>query len=268
MTSNNNSKPENFLHFIGTGNAFAEGGRFNASYWLTTYNNKLVHTLIDCGPTTLAGIRKFNLPFHQLNRIFISHYHGDHFAGIPFLLLDRAYLTPLESAYGSNNKFQIIGPPELEKRIINLIKAMYPSQMDTLLNLCEFQIIKPNSSFNFPEYKVSTFKANHSEQAIMYKFEFHNNSSFLYTGDNEMTQEQISIFKDLDFLITECTTFESQNGNHTSYKFIVDNLEIFQDLNVGEILLVHVGSEVFKNLGTSMPVKLKLTYDGMKLSLN
>lgn len=268
MVFNENDSKKNYLHFIGTGNAFAEGGRFNASYWLTIFNNKPVHTLIDCGPTTLAGIKKFKLPFHQMNRIFLSHYHGDHFAGLPFLLLDRAYLTPLEKEYDSNKKFQIVGPSELEERVKNLVKATYPSQVDTLLNLCEFFPIEPNSTLEYPEYTVQTVKADHSEQAIMYKFELPNKTSFIYTGDNEMNLEQLPYFKNIKYLITECTTFESQNGNHTSYKFIINNLDEFHMLNVEKIILVHVGSEVYESIDSKLNSKVILAYDGMKISLN
>ena len=140
MTSDNNSNVT--IRIIGTGNAFSEKARFTAGMWMTVNNKKPVHTLIDCGPTTLAGIRKFNLPFPRLSRIILTHYHGDHIAGIPFILLDRAYLTAFEEGYGENNKFEIIGPPELENRISKLIRAMYPSQFDTLINLCEFKEIE------------------------------------------------------------------------------------------------------------------------------
>jgi ribonuclease BN (tRNA processing enzyme) len=239
---NNNTETDNILHFIGTGNAFAEGGRFNASYWLSTSGNKSSHTLLDCG-------------------------HGDHFAGIPFLLLDRAYLTPLESKYGLNNKFQLYGPPELSDRIKKLIESVYPSQFETLNDLCEFHVITPNHKLEFPDYKVESRVANHSEQAIMYRFEFPNGASFVYTGDNELTLDQLPFFKGVKYLITECTTFESQNGNHTSFKFIKKNLQKFWDLGVENIFLVHLGAEVYENIEEDLSENLVLSNDGMKITL-
>ncbi|MHA1989550.1 MAG: MBL fold metallo-hydrolase [Candidatus Hodarchaeales archaeon] len=267
MILNNNTESDNILHFIGTGNAFAEGGRFNASYWLSTTGNKSSHTLIDCGPTTLTGIKKFTLPFSQLNRIFLTHYHGDHFAGIPFLLLDRAYLTPLESKYGLNDKFHLYGPPELSDRIKKLIESVYPSQFETLIDLCEFHVISPNHKLEFPDYNVKSRIANHSEQAIMYRFEFTNGSSFVYTGDNELTLDQLPFFKGVRYLITECTTFESQNGNHTSFKFIKKNLQKFWDLGIEKIFLVHLGAEVYENIRGDLTKNLVLSNDGMKITL-
>ena len=268
MKSNYRSNQEIFFSFIGTGNAFAEGGRFNAGYWLTINKDKPNHTLIDCGPTTLAGIKKFNLPFAQLHRILISHYHGDHFAGLPFLLLDRAYLTSVDNNFSSSNKFQIYGPVGLEERIKRLIHATYPSQYDVLIGLCEFKVIDPEKHIKFPEYFLKSKKANHSEQAIMYRIEFKDtNNSIIYTGDNEMLLDQFTFFENSDILVTECTTFESQNGNHTSLKFIKDNISKFNEFNIKKVYLTHLGSEVYNKIDIDLPPNVHLATDGLKISL-
>lgn len=267
MKSNYTNNQDRIFFFIGTGNAFAEGGRFNAGYWLTLNSDKPVHTLIDCGPTTLAGIKKYNLPFSQLERIIISHYHGDHFAGLPFLLLDRAYLTPLDNNSSSNNKFQIFGPLGLEDRVKTLLKATYPSQYDVLINLCEFREIIAGEEIKLPEFLLKSKKANHSEQAIMYKFDFSDtNTSIVYTGDNEMDLDQLVFFKNADLLVTECTNLETQNGNHTSFKFIKENISKFKENNIKKIYLSHIGSEVYDKIGSNLPDNVFIASDGLKIS--
>ncbi|HEY7218131.1 MAG TPA: MBL fold metallo-hydrolase, partial [Candidatus Binatia bacterium] len=76
------------LHILGCGDAFGSGGR-NQSGYLVETNDRLF--LLDCGPTTLLAMKRAGLAPQQLNAIFLSHLHGDHFGGIPFLFIEFLY---------------------------------------------------------------------------------------------------------------------------------------------------------------------------------
>ncbi len=64
--------------------------------------------LIDCGESTQLQFRKFKVKFQRIQYIFISHLHGDHYLGLPGLLLSMHLL-------GRENELHIFAPPELEK---------------------------------------------------------------------------------------------------------------------------------------------------------
>ena len=102
--------------FLGSGDAFSAGGRHQAGY--------LVHApegwfLLDCGATTLMAMKRFGVDAGVIDSIFISHLHGDHFVGIPFLLLEFHY------EQGRKRPLRIAGPPGTEERIRALIRATY-----------------------------------------------------------------------------------------------------------------------------------------------
>ena len=82
-----------------------------------------------------------------------------------------------------------------------------------------------------------------------------------------MEPSQFPFFANIDTFLTECTTFESQNGNHTSYKFIKENLSEFDSLKVKKIVLVHIGGEVFDQIDSNVPSKIVIAEDGLILSV-
>jgi len=68
------------LQFLGTGDASASGGRYFTSFFVQTPNVKF---LIDCGATVINSIKKFNLDHKDIDAVFLTHFHGDHFARAP-----------------------------------------------------------------------------------------------------------------------------------------------------------------------------------------
>ena len=80
------------LTIIGSGDAFGSGGRFNTCFHLAAGERTV---LVDCGASTLGGVaRARHRSRTAIDAIILSHLHGDHFGGIPFLLLDAQYMTP------------------------------------------------------------------------------------------------------------------------------------------------------------------------------
>ena len=49
--------------------------------------------LFDCGGTTNTGLSQLGISRNEIDVILISHFHADHFSGIPALLYARS--TPM-----------------------------------------------------------------------------------------------------------------------------------------------------------------------------
>ena len=71
--------------FLGSGDAFAGGGRFQACLHLAGGADPL---LLDCGATTLVALKRADIDPSSVGFVALSHLHGDHFAGLPWLILD------------------------------------------------------------------------------------------------------------------------------------------------------------------------------------
>src|SRR5262245_30634534 len=100
--------------FIGTGAAFGSGGRRNSAILVREAGRTL---LLDCGPTTLSGLKQLGVDPLEIDAVALSHFHGDHIAGFPFLLLDYVYAHPRE------RPMAIIGPPGVESRLTTMACA-------------------------------------------------------------------------------------------------------------------------------------------------
>ncbi len=72
--------------FLGTGGAFSAGSRSNLSLLLEAGDFRM---LIEAGPVIMAQLARANLRATEIERLFISHSHGDHMLGFPMLTLNR-----------------------------------------------------------------------------------------------------------------------------------------------------------------------------------
>lgn len=71
------------LTILGSSGAIPAYGRLPSAQYLVIHNR---HFLIDCGEGTQFQLMRYQIPYHQIDRIFISHLHGDHYLGLIGLL--------------------------------------------------------------------------------------------------------------------------------------------------------------------------------------
>ena len=105
----------NEVVFVGTSDAFGAGGRRQSAILIRGERGTL---LMDCGATTTTGLNDLGVDRDEIDAIVVSHFHGDHFGGIPLFLLGAMYederTRPLE----------IAGPLGIENRVRGLAHAM------------------------------------------------------------------------------------------------------------------------------------------------
>src|SRR5579884_2415633 len=102
------------LAFVGSGNAFAP-----QRCWSGFLLNE--RHLFDVPPTALYSLNLMGVELAGIDTVFISHFHGDHFFGLPFLLLNFAYQTR------RSRELTIVGPPGTEALVRQLTELAYPT---------------------------------------------------------------------------------------------------------------------------------------------
>jgi ribonuclease BN (tRNA processing enzyme) len=105
------------IKFLGSGDAFGSGGRFQTCIFIESDDTGL---LLDCGASALISMKHFGVSLLDIDCIFITHLHGDHFGGIPFFILDSQLISR------RTEPLLIVGPPGLEERIINAMEINFP----------------------------------------------------------------------------------------------------------------------------------------------
>src|SRR6185436_5835964 len=75
------------VQILGSGTPFGEQGRLQACILVSTETRNL---LVDCGMTSMVALARAGVAPEALDVVLLSHLHGDHFGGVPLLLLDRA----------------------------------------------------------------------------------------------------------------------------------------------------------------------------------
>ena len=113
------------LQFVGCGDAFGSGGRFNTCFHLV---GNEINALIDCGATSLVAMNKLAINRNDIDVVFISHFHADHIAGLPFFILEANYVTK------RTRPLTIVGPPGLKTRFPDMMESGFPGTRSMELN--------------------------------------------------------------------------------------------------------------------------------------
>jgi ribonuclease BN (tRNA processing enzyme) len=80
------------------------GGRYQTCIALAEEAPAAPTVLLDCGATTMTALREQRIDPNEIRTVLVSHLHGDHFGGLPFLVLDGRFRRRTED-------LTVIGPP-------------------------------------------------------------------------------------------------------------------------------------------------------------
>jgi ribonuclease BN (tRNA processing enzyme) len=246
------------LTFLGTGDAFASHGRFQSGYVIQAPD---LNILMDPGPTALCAMKRSGFKPAEVDIVLISHLHGDHFGGLPFLLLEYLYESPRKT------KLIIAGPRHLEERTWRLFHTMFPGtkpDLEKLLARLKFVVLEPDCDLKIGPIRVAAMRTPHMkppEISLALRLGM-NNRTIVFSGDSGWTDEIVNFSAGADLFLCECTYFDSTDLDfHMNYPGLSANRERF---DVGRLILTHIGREVLDRLGD---VKLETANDGMKVQI-
>ena len=138
------------LTILGSFSAYPSFKGFTTSQVLE-HNGKSF--LIDCGEGTQLQLRKNKIKFNSIEDIFISHLHGDHYFGLPGLILTFNLL-------GREKPLNIFGPKGIKELITSLMKVG-KTWTNYKLNFTELNSIKPEIILNKNNFTVTTIPLYH-----------------------------------------------------------------------------------------------------------
>jgi ribonuclease BN (tRNA processing enzyme) len=222
------------LQILGCGDAFGSGGRNHSGYLLEIERRLL---LLDCGPTTLLAMKKAGLDPSHLDAVFLSHLHGDHMGGLPFLFLEYLHESPRQSP------LHVAGPPGMPERVRRLFQLMYgDGSRPRELPPTAFHILEPEVMTTVAGVEIFPFRVPHQVRDISLGMKLTvQGKKILYSGDSAWTDLFITHSQNVDLFLCECSFFDRDSPNHISYRKIEENLS---RLGCKKLLLTHMGEEM------------------------
>jgi ribonuclease BN (tRNA processing enzyme) len=239
---------------LGSGDAFGAGGRFHSAY-LSEVDGATF--LLDCGPSILQAAKQVEWDLAKLDAVLLTHLHGDHFGGVPFLFMEYRYETP------RTRPFRIYGPDGTERRVKALFAALYErTAAEPLPFPVEYRELTAGETVELGAARVTALPVHHVPEltAFAYRVEAEGRT-FLYSGDTAWSDELAAHARGVDLFVCECSTFETQLDIHVSYPEIAARAS---ELGCRRLVLSHLGSEPLRRLDE---VRLECARDGMTLDL-
>lgn len=239
------------LTVLGCGDAFGNGGRSNTSFLLS---HQREHVLIDCGASTLIRLKAEKIDLENISTIVITHFHGDHFGGIPFLMVSSLFESK------RTEPLTIIGPKGVEEKVLQLQEIMYPGTASKLSSLdLTFLEFQGDDDLWVGDKCLRAFPVEHSPESNPHGIKlWWAHKLFAFTGDTSLTDSIITLAENADLFVCECNFLKGQHFGHLSY----EEVETLQDsLECKQLWLTHMNEEAY----TSNDVKLNKLHDGLKI---
>ncbi len=199
------------LLFLGSGNAFAPG---------RAYGSFLVdgRILFEAPPTTLPILREMGKPLEDIQYIFISHFHGDHYFGLPFIFLDHYFVTKRKKP------LIIIGPKGLKKLAHTLIDLAFP---DTRRRYAqnfpvEFLEVSIGKEYSLRGIAFQALKMSHGNMANLGFRLVYKHRRLAYCGDTGPCPTLTALIHNANIAVLEMTSLDGDYPYHLNRENILE----------------------------------------------
>jgi ribonuclease BN (tRNA processing enzyme) len=225
------------IRFLGSGDAFGSGGRFQACFYVWSESAKF---LIDCGASSLIAMKRFGVDPSLVENILLSHLHGDHFGGIPFFILDAQFRR-------RTRPLILVGPAGLEARVRETMEVLFPgsSRVQQKFSI-EFVELKDRSKTAFGSLAVTPYSVIHPSGDTPYALKIEFEGRVIgYSGDTEWTETLVEAARGVDLFICEAYFFEKKMKYHLDYRTLMGQRK---KLECRRLILTHMSDDMLQRL--------------------
>ncbi|WP_067970497.1 MBL fold metallo-hydrolase [Nocardiopsis trehalosi] len=209
---------------VGSGDAFGSGGRFQTCVALGpdgphgdapdgdgssgddgpdgdgySGGGTAPHTLLDCGATSMVGLRRQGIDPNAIGTVLLTHLHGDHFGGLPFLVLDGQFRRRTAD-------LAVYGPAGTADRLAAAMEALFPGSAEVrrrfAVRVTEYTDRVPVDTGRLT---ATPFEVRHASGAPAYAVRVadRDGATVAYSGDTEWTDALIDASAGADVFLCE-----------------------------------------------------------------
>lgn len=242
------------LIVLGCGDAFGSGGRWYTSYFL---QNQGIGILLDCGATSGVALKAEGKSFEEVDYVVLSHFHGDHYGGLPFLIVEAA------KVHKRKKPLTLISPPGLEDKLYHLLHLLYPGSEDSLKSFpIEYKAYQSGQPMELSFGKLTAYEVEHVPATKPHgiRLELHG-KKIAYSGDTSWHENLLKLAAHTDLFICECNFYERESPSHIHYQLLLKKKDL---LNSKRIVLTHLGEEMLQK---KEELQIEVLNDGQQLIL-
>ncbi len=244
------------LQFLGTGTAFHTDGR-GSQCILVQPAPPARPFLVDLGPTAMAAVMRMEIELDNLDRLFITHLHGDHVAGWPFLLLHLNFIER------RSRRLDVHGPQGVRGCLEGLMQLCYREILDSSklgFEICYHELpVTTSSGLDGGTVAFDVLPMDHHPSSIGYRFDL-GGTTLGVTGDTRWCANLEALARGSDVLLLECTSVTRVEQAHVSLEEIRERADSLGD---GQVVLVHLTDEVAAALAADPIPRVSASHDGM-----
>lgn len=183
---------------VGSGDAFGSGGRFQTCIALAADPSGPPTVLLDCGATSLTALRQQQLDPHTVDTVVVSHLHGDHFGGLPFLVLDGQFRRRTQD-------LTVVGPPGTRARLEQAMETLFPGS-SRVQRRFSVQVLEhaDRRGLDLAGLRVTPYEVRHASGAPAYALRVDGPAGAVaYSGDTEWTDALLDVADGVDVFLCE-----------------------------------------------------------------
>jgi ribonuclease BN (tRNA processing enzyme) len=225
------------VSFLGSGDAFGSGGRFQTCIHVESGASQL---LLDCGASSLIAMRRFGVDPQAIDTAILSHLHGDHFGGVPFLILDGQFKR-------RTRPLLVAGPPGVEKRVREAMEVFFPGSTRVERKFeTRFVELADRVAVEVGPVHVTGYEVSHASGAPPFALRIAGEGKVVtYSGDTEWTESLVDAARGADLFIAEALSYDKRIRYHLDLATL---LEHRSRLDCPRLILTHMGEDVLARL--------------------
>jgi ribonuclease BN (tRNA processing enzyme) len=242
------------VRFVGSGDSFGSGGRFQTCILVDGPRSRVA---LDFGTSSLIALAQQGIEHNSIDVIVLTHLHGDHCGGVPFLLID-AMLAAKRA-----RPLAIAGPRDLQRRMGEIREALFPGShvMVPKFPLSWVELV-PGRAQPILDLVVTSYPARHTEETnpTAVRVEV-GGKTVAYTGDTEWTPDVATAARGADLLVAECYFYDKPIKWHLNYRDIVAHRAA---VGARRVILTHMSKEMLAHVAD---VPEECAHDGLVVTL-
>jgi ribonuclease BN (tRNA processing enzyme) len=245
------------ITIVGSGDAFGTGGRAHTCVRIDVAASTV---LVDFGAGSTIAWHRLGFNTNDVDAVVITHLHGDHFGGLPLLLLQSQFVAH------RGKPLLLIGPPGFKARLKALLDIFFPGGATVAWSFpWEVHEVVPGHHTSVAGLSLETFEVKHSAGSSPTGVRLSDGAHvFAYSGDTAWTDRLLEMSADADLFLIECSSGAEAVANHLNWPQLKSKLSAF---TAKRIVVTHLGASALAKIPEMHAAGLEIADDGLAFDL-